>query len=186
MVRDSAASGDWRRVAVVGCSGSGKSTLSERLAGRLGCEHVRLDDLAFGPNWELRPAAELRRDVERIVAGERWLLDGNYRHLRDLVWRRATTLVWLDMPLSTCFRRVLLRTIFRSVTRQNVCGNNRETLYNAFATRDSILRWVVTSHAGVRSTVGEDLADPAYAHLSSRRLTSGRQADRLLSELDAP
>ncbi|WP_436796679.1 AAA family ATPase, partial [Escherichia coli] len=42
-------------VVVVGTSGAGKSTFSAALAARLGCTHVELDRLYWGPGWQAVP-----------------------------------------------------------------------------------------------------------------------------------
>ncbi|HCU2021331.1 TPA: AAA family ATPase [Pseudomonas aeruginosa] len=51
MTRVEAERGAPLRVVVVGTSGAGKSTFSAALAARLGCTHVELDRLYWGPGW---------------------------------------------------------------------------------------------------------------------------------------
>ena len=42
------------------------------------------------------------------VTGERWVIDGNYTsQVKDLVWARADTVVWLDLPRRTVMRRII-------------------------------------------------------------------------------
>ena len=49
--------------------------------------------------WVPLPREEFRRRVGAVVAGERWVIDGNYTNqVKDLVWARADTVVWLDLP----------------------------------------------------------------------------------------
>ena len=69
-----------RQIAVVGCSGSGKTALARQLADQLGLEHIELDALAQLPDWTLRPADELRADLEALLlaAQDGWVTDGNY------------------------------------------------------------------------------------------------------------
>ncbi|MEO0530035.1 MAG: hypothetical protein AAF266_05575 [Planctomycetota bacterium] len=133
----------WDRIAIVGCSVAGKSTLARRLSGATGAEHIVLDDLGLGPNLQTRPLEDFRADVDRATAGDQWIADGNWSPVRDLVWGRATAIVWPDPPMLTCFRRVFIRTLYRSFTGVRVCNSNRESLWNAFATRESILLWVL-------------------------------------------
>ena len=85
-----------RRIAVVGTSGSGKTTLAHRLAERLGIPHVELDALHWGPNWTPVAADLFRERVAQALSGEAWVVDGNYSRVRDIIWTRADTLVWLD------------------------------------------------------------------------------------------
>src|SRR4051794_37995613 len=106
-----------RRVVVVGTSGSGKTTLAATLARRLCVPHVELDALHWGPHWTAVDPADFRARVAAAVAGPAWVCDGNYSPVRDLVWARADTLVWLDYPMGLVFRRVLFRTL-----RRCLCG----------------------------------------------------------------
>jgi adenylate kinase family enzyme len=84
------------RIAVVGTSGAGKTTLSARLAELLRCPHIEFDAFQLGRNWQQATIDELRARTDRATAGERWVCDGNYEAVRDLVWDRANQLVWLD------------------------------------------------------------------------------------------
>ncbi|MFG1973873.1 hypothetical protein ACGFJC_31490 [Nonomuraea fuscirosea] len=84
-----------KRVSVVGNSGSGKSTLSSALAGRLGVPWLELDSIFHMSGWQPRPLEEFRAEVERFTAADGWVVDGNYSAVRDLVWSRADTVVWI-------------------------------------------------------------------------------------------
>ncbi|HET8657654.1 MAG TPA: hypothetical protein VFM55_01495 [Micromonosporaceae bacterium] len=106
-----------RRVAVVGNSGSGKTVLGRALAGQLAVPFVELDAIYHQPGWQTLPAPELRRRVEALVAGDGWVMDGNYSAVRDLVWARADTVVYFDLPRRVVMRQVILRTLGRLVTR---------------------------------------------------------------------
>lgn len=85
-----------RRVVVVGTTGSGKSTLAARLAASLGVPHVELDAIHHGPGWTERPVEEFRTMVADALAGDGWVVDGNYSRSRDLVLPQATDVVWLS------------------------------------------------------------------------------------------
>lgn len=60
------------RVVVVGTSGAGKSTFSAALAARLGCTHVELDRLYWGPGWQAVPHERFEHAVERATTAPRW------------------------------------------------------------------------------------------------------------------
>ncbi|MFC7640951.1 hypothetical protein ACFQX6_08055 [Streptosporangium lutulentum] len=87
-----------RRVSVVGISGSGKSTLATAIAGRLGVPWLELDSVFHMRDWTPRPIPEFRAEVDRFTSGEGWVVDGNYSAVRDLVWERADTVIWIDLP----------------------------------------------------------------------------------------
>jgi adenylate kinase family enzyme len=136
-----------RRVAVFGTTGSGKSTLAERLAARHGLRLVELDALFWGPDWQPAPLELFRHRVEREIRDGDWIVVGNYGQVRDLVWRQADTLIWLDLPFALVMWRLLRRTLRRVWSREELWGTgNRETFRNAFLSRDSILLWAIKTH----------------------------------------
>jgi adenylate kinase family enzyme len=71
------------RIMVCGPSCSGKSTFARGLGKRLGVPVVHLDQLRFRPrtNWEQRPDAEFQALHDDAIAGEGWVIEGNYRGL---------------------------------------------------------------------------------------------------------
>jgi len=137
---------DFSRVVVVGTSCSGKSTLARRLAETLAAPHVQLDLIHWRPGWKPAPEAEFRERVEEAVRAECWIVDGNYRRVRDLVWARATTAVWLHVSLPVALARATTRGIRRSVEGADVFPGCRETLARTFLSHDSLLVWILTSH----------------------------------------
>nr|MBF6590244.1 hypothetical protein [Ktedonobacterales bacterium] len=98
-----------QRIAVLGTSGSGKTTLAAALAHRLAVPHVELDALHWGPDWTPTPTAVLRERVAAALHGDGWVVDGNYSALRDTIWSRADTLVWLDYSLPLVLARLTRR-----------------------------------------------------------------------------
>src|SRR5438034_11143677 len=90
------------RVWVVGNSGSGKSTLACRLAATIRAPHTELDAIFHQPGWMELAQDEFRRRVEAVVKGPRWVVDGNYRAVADIVRARADTVVWIDLSRWRC------------------------------------------------------------------------------------
>ena len=134
------------RVAIVGTSCSGKTTLARQLAPRLGAARVELDALYWGPNWTASSDSTSRSRVEAALSAPRWVCDGNYRAVQDLVLEKATMVVWLDYGFPLVLWRALARTFRRVVKRERLYAGNRETFARAFLSRDSILLWVLHSH----------------------------------------
>ncbi|GIK37908.1 MAG: hypothetical protein BroJett011_17410 [Chloroflexota bacterium] len=153
------------RVAIIGTSCSGKTTLARTLADFWQVPHIELDALHWQPNWTPRPLAEFRALTGAVVAAERWVLDGNYHQVRDLVWGRATTLVWLNYPFHLVFWRALTRTTRRVLWQEELYNGNRETFREAFLSRESILWWVITTYHRRRREYPALFTQPAYAHL---------------------
>ncbi|HVC66636.1 MAG TPA: hypothetical protein VND44_03500 [Acidimicrobiales bacterium] len=121
------------RIAVHGASGSGKSTLATTLSERLALPRTELDGLYHQAGWTPLPVDEFRAGVARVVAGDRWVVDGNYRQVRDLVWARAELVVVLALPRWTVMRRLLARTVRRGIVRRELWNGNRESLRNLFS-----------------------------------------------------
>jgi adenylate kinase family enzyme len=170
-----------RRVAVVGVTSSGKTTLAQELARRLGAPHIEMDALHWGAGWVQAEPELFRQRVSEALAPEAWVADGNYGEVRDLVWGRADTLVWLDYPLARALWRLIVRT-FRRVGRRIVLWNgNRETLRGALFSRDSLFLYLFESHRRLRRTYPALFQQPAYRHLRVVRLRSPRQTARWLA-----
>jgi adenylate kinase family enzyme len=172
-----------KRVAVIGTSCAGKTSLARRLAEVLGARHVELDAIHWGPGWTELEASRFRELVRAAVAEDLWVVDGNYSSVRDLVWSRATAVVWLDYPFCIVFGRALSRTVRRVITREELFSGNRESFRNSFLSRGSILWWVVTTFRWRRREYRELLAQDAKAHLHPIVLKRPREADALLRTL---
>lgn len=171
------------RVSVVGTSGSGKTTLAHRLSERLGVPHIELDALHWEPHWTPAAPEVFRARTAQALSGPAWVTDGNYSKVRDVVWGRANTLVWLDYPLPVIMGRIVWRTLRRVVTREELWNQNREDFVGTFFRRDSILLWALQTYRRRRREYPELLARPEYAHLRVVHLHSLRQARRWLKSL---
>jgi adenylate kinase family enzyme len=175
-----------RRVSVVGTSGAGKSTLARALAGALDAEFLELDSVFHQPGWVPLPREEFRRRVAAAVAGERWVIDGNYTsQVKDLVWACADTVVWLDLPQRTVMRRIIWRSFRRAAARTELWNGNRERWRNFFSLdkEESVIAWAWQTHAATRAKLEAAMADPGHSRLEFVRLTSPRAVRRFLQGL---
>ncbi len=170
-----------QRVAVIGTSGSGKTTFARRLAEILDAPHVELDALHWQPNWTPTPASELRPLVAEATRASRWVSDGNYSALRDILWTRAETIVWLNYSFTTTFNRVLRRTLHRMFTRAELFSGNRESFRQSFASRNSILLWVLKTYRKHRREYPKLFQQPQWSHLTVVELRTPRQAEEFLA-----
>ncbi|GAA3803897.1 MULTISPECIES: DNA topology modulation protein FlaR [Amycolatopsis] len=100
-----------RRVVVLGCGGAGKSTFSRRLGALLDLPVTHLDHVYWQPGWVPLPAGEFAARQRALVAGERWLLDGNYGGTLEIRLAAADTVILLDPPRRVCLRRAVLRVL---------------------------------------------------------------------------
>ena len=160
----------------MGTTGAGKTTLAAEIARALGVPHFELDYYRFRPNWVETPNDEFRESVREALRGDRWVADGNYGLARDVIWPRATMLVWLDFPIYVVMWRLFWRTIGRGVFRKELWHGNREKLWWHFATRDSLFLWALKTHWFRRRQIPEQLARPEHGHLELVHLRSPRAA----------
>ncbi|MCY0954468.1 adenylate kinase [Streptomyces sp. H27-S2] len=170
-----------RRVLVVGISGAGKSTMARALEGRLGLPFHELDALHFsGPGWAVSPT--FAEDTARLAGTERWVFDSlGYPDVRDLLWERADTVVWLDHPRHVVMRRVLLRSLHRSLTRERLFGGNRES-WREWLRADHPAWWAWRQYGPRRAEILRRSGDPRFAPLELVRLRSPRAAEAWLRE----
>lgn len=170
------------RIVVVGTSCSGKTTLATELAARAGAPHIHLDALYWLSEWRPRPLEEFRELVGEAVSGDRWVADGNYGSARDLVWTRATAVVWLNYPFRIVMTRALRRTIGRVIRGEELFAGNRETVRKAFLSRDSILLWVLKTHGRNRREYRGLLDSDAFPGLTAIELRHPAETQRFLRE----
>lgn len=171
-----------QRVAVVGNSGSGKTRLAAALAEQFAVSHIELDAIFHQPGWTQRPEGEFRAVVAERTDAPGWVVDGNYSQVRDLVWSRADTVVWLDLSRAVVMRRVVARTLRRAITREELWNGNREPWSNLWS-RDpdrSIIAWAWKAQRRYRDRYSAAGAEPAHAHLEVVRLTSPRRVRRFV------
>jgi adenylate kinase family enzyme len=171
-----------QRISVVGNSGSGKTTLAAALGRAMGAPHLELVGVFHQPDWEPLEAAEFRRRVSEFIAGDRWVVDGNYSAVRDLIWARADTVVWLDPPRHRVMRQILWRTVRRAAFRKELWNGNRERWANLFTAdpQESVVAWAWTRHSVYRERYLAASHDPANAHLTFIRCRSPRDTAALL------
>ncbi len=171
------------RVVVVGTSCSGKTTVARRIAQVWGIPHIELDAIYWGPNWSPMPDGEFRSVIELESRRRAWVIDGNYNRVRDILWPRATHLVWLNLPFARVFWQALSRTVKRVVTREELWSGNRETLRDVLFNRDSILWWVITTHHRRSREYQQLIQDDRYRHLKVYEIRNSGDVQGMLRTL---
>ncbi|WP_405976121.1 adenylate kinase [Streptomyces sp. NBC_00988] len=156
------------RILVVGVTGAGKSTLARAVGDRLGVPYHEMDALYFsGPDWTVNEG--LTDDVLRLTSEPRWIIDSiGSPEVRDLLWEKADTVIWLDYPRRVIMPRVLRRSLRRTVTRESIFGGNRET-WAGWLSREHPAWWAWSQHAGRRSEIERRIREPRYAPLAAHR-----------------
>lgn len=172
-----------QRVLVVGISGAGKSTLARSIAAARDLPYVELDDLFWGPGWEPKPSCEFKALVAQAIAGERWVVDGNYSAVRETLWPQAQAVVWLNVPRRTALWRVFWRCLRRIAAGTRLRHGNRETVGRTFFSRESILGWVWTAHGRRRAEFEALRATHAFPELVWIELRQSHQVREFLRTL---
>jgi len=106
------------RIKIYGCTCSGKTTFALQLSEILDIPVFHIDDFFWEENWKQRNPEEFRKDIENIVVKERWILDGNYDRVKDLILPRTTMIVILNPSLFTVYWRLIIRSFARRGRRQ--------------------------------------------------------------------
>ncbi len=176
---------DLGRVVVIGTSGAGKTTFARTLASILASPHVELDAIHWGPNWTPRNRDAFRELTEKATLQELWVVDGNYHVVRDIVWPRATTIVWLNYPFLIVFWRVLSRTLKRLIRREGLFAGNRESFRLTFLSRESLLWWVITTYSRRRREFRAWFDPGVFSNVSLLEFHSPDQAEKFLKSLKA-
>lgn len=177
------------RVVVIGSSSSGKTTVSRELSARLDVPLLELDGVFHQPDWTELPDDQFRSRVAEFTDNDRWVVDGNYTShgMRDVLWPKADSIVWLDMPKSVVMRRVVVRTIRRAASREELWNGNREPWTNLYS-RDSeknIVVWAWTRFDHVRNKYEQCMTDGTWAHAGINRLRTPGEVKRFLAPIEA-
>ena len=173
-----------RRVAVIGCSCSGKTTFARRLANAVGSRFIELDAVHWLPDWVERDDGEFREIMAEAVKDDLWVTDGNYSQARDIIWGRATAVVWLNYSFPLVWYRALTRTVGRSLTRRTLWSGNRESLKKALLSKDSILLWVLQTYRARRKRYRAVFDAKEYGHMRYIEFNKSRDADKFLKDLE--
>ncbi len=145
--------------------------------------NIELDAIFHQPGWTPLDNETFKARVTEVTGAARWVVDGNYSTVRDIVWEQADTVVWFDLPYVTVMARTIRRTLRRTLTRQQLWNGNKEPWSNLFSFKPekSIIAWAATRHRIYRERYGAAEHDPRWSGLRFVRLRSQREADAFLA-----
>ena len=112
--------------------------MASTLAARLRVPWVELDAIYHQAGWQPLPVEEFRARVVAAIAADGWVVDGNYSAVQDLVWARADTVIWLDLPRWRVMGQLIWRSVNRAALGTRLWNGNRETWRGQFWSRDSL------------------------------------------------
>lgn len=105
------------RAIIIGNSGAGKSTFARALRDVTGLPLHYLDRLWHRPDKTTVTREEFDLRLGELLAGERWIIDGNYRRTLELRLEACDTVFFLDYPLEVCLAGVEAR---RNTVREDM------------------------------------------------------------------
>lgn len=97
------------RVIVIGCPGAGKSTFSRKLRDAAGLPLCHLDLLWHRADRTTCSPEEFDRKLQKVLAEERWIIDGNYHRTLRTRLERCDTVFFFDLPVEDCLAGVKAR-----------------------------------------------------------------------------
>lgn len=113
------------RIVIVGCNGAGKTWFAQRMSSKTGLLVISKDALALTTGWVQRPKDVIAAAVLDATRSSAWILEGGPSILSDGVLDRATCVIWLDIPATLRFRRIVWRSMryFGQVRPEHPPGN---------------------------------------------------------------
>ena len=125
-----------------------------------------------------------RQDLDELTRAERWVVDGNYvDRTADTLWRRADTIVWLDLPLRVILPRLARRSVGRIRARTELCNGNREG-WSALIGPESVVFWAVRSRRRMATELPARLHDLARSGATVVRLRSDAAISAWLTSVE--
>jgi adenylate kinase family enzyme len=103
---------DMRRLVIFGNSGAGKSTLAQQLAHEEQLAHLDLDTLAWESNSppRRRRLGDSAREIEQFTSRHsKWVVEGCYSSLLELVLPQCTELIFLNPGVEACIEHCRAR-----------------------------------------------------------------------------
>lgn len=163
-----------KKLIITGTTCTGKTTLGKKVSDRLSLSQVDLDAYHFLPNWEEKDKPIFIQDVLNAIDDQKgWVVSGSYQTiLKNTVWKRTETIVWLDYPLHVILRRYFIRTFRRVVYKEKCCGENYETVSRTFS-KNSLFLWIFKSYwkkkQRMNKWMNEDFSDKEWIILRHPR-----------------
>lgn len=126
------------KIRIIGAPGSGKSTLAAKLSKEYGIPHFDLDDIQWensSGSYGIKTPSERRTELlNEILSLDDWIIEGVYYAWCQNTFEQADRTILLDVPKSTCKRRIIMRFIKRRLGLEK--GRNE-----TFKSLRALLKW---------------------------------------------
>ncbi len=97
------------RALIIGCPGSGKSTFARKLQNATGVPLCHLDMLFWNSDKTTVPRDVFDSRLEKVLAGDAWIIDGNYGRTMEHRLMNCDTVYFLDLPTELCLAGIRAR-----------------------------------------------------------------------------
>jgi len=173
------------RINVIGTSGSGKTTFGRELASALQIPFIELDAIFWEPDWSEPDDSELFPKLSAALAGDHWVLDGNYTRTLDIKWERVETVIWLDFSFPRTVTQAVKRAVTRIISQEEIWPDtgNRESLKKLFS-RDSIVLWTIQAYSRNKKKYPRYIASEQYRSIIFHRIRSPKQAREFIRSVE--
>ncbi|KXK62697.1 topology modulation protein [Micromonospora rosaria] len=163
------------RIAIIGCGGSGKSTTARHLAQILDAPLTHLDALYYDEHWTPLPQDTFARLQEKLVTGERWIIEGNYASTLPTRLTAADNVIFLDLPAATCLWGIAQR-------RRRYRGGQHQTngVYDRITW--NFIRYILTYRHTMRPRI-HTLLQKHAPHARLITLTSRHHNNRFIDHI---
>jgi adenylate kinase family enzyme len=163
------------RITLVGCGGSGKTFLARQLAVILNLPITHLDAIYYHAGWNPLLGDAFAAAQRDLVAGPRWLIEGNYASTLPIRLAASDTVIFLNLPAVTCLLGIAQRRWrYRGGQHAQVGVYDRITW--------NFIRYVLGYRRTMRPRVMALITEHA-ARAQVITLTSRRQTAALLAQL---
>ena len=157
----------YKRFVIIGPTSSGKSTFAGKLASKINGDFIELDALHWEPGWVEASDEAFRERADKATSKDAWVVAGNYRQVRDIVWPKAQAVIWLDYAFPVVFWRLISRIVHRSATKQELFNGNREQFWRHMKlwSEESLIYWLFKSYWRLKRNYTNIFAQPEHDHL---------------------
>ena len=166
-----------KKVAIVGCGGSGKSHVARALGDVLDAPVTHLDAAFYDDEWNALPMdkfAELQRE---LVAGPRWVIDGNYNSTLQIRLESCDTVVLMDVSTISALYGIFSRQL------RHGAGHKGNGVHNRI--HWGVIKYVATYRRRMRPRVMAKIDEFASGRADVVLLTNRRQTRRWLQQVAA-
>lgn len=127
------------RIMICGPSNAGKSTLAIAVAKQIGSEVHHLDLFRHlpGTDWVQRTDEEFAALHDAAIAGESWVMEGNYSKLMPQRFARATGIILLGDNRWANLWRYFRRTLFEKHGRPGSLAGDKDSI------KWEMIRWIM-------------------------------------------